>query len=88
MGIFSNQFEKFTHWIDPATASFARWTGISNYFIKKPPPGGPPVMPDLSAIQQGQLLAESRDAALRYGRANTVLSSPGGGSDTGDKLGP
>lgn len=53
-------------------------------------PKAPPVMPDQSAILQQQTLQESRDAALRYGRAATVLTNPGGagGSSGSDKLGP
>lgn len=51
-------------------------------------PRAPPVMPDQSMLTQAQTLQESKDAALRYGRAATVLSNPGGASGTGDKLGP
>jgi hypothetical protein len=51
-------------------------------------PSAPPVMPDLATQTQAQTLAESKDAALRYGRAATVLSNPGGAASTGDKLGP
>ena len=51
-------------------------------------PRAPPVMPDLTMQTQAQTLQESKDAALRYGRAATVLTNPGGGSSSGDKLGP
>lgn len=51
-------------------------------------PGAPPVMPDQSVLMQQQTLQESKDAALRYGRAATVLTGTGAGSTTGDKLGP
>lgn len=52
-------------------------------------PGAPPVMPDQAALTREQTLQESKDAALRYGRAATVLTNPGGaGGSTGDKLGP
>lgn len=50
-------------------------------------PKAPPVMPDQSALLQEQTLQESKDAAVRYGRAATVLTNPGGGA-SGDKLGP
>lgn len=52
-------------------------------------PGAPPVMPDQSAIQQSQMLQESKDAAVRYGRAATVLTGTGSGAvGSSDKLGP
>lgn len=50
-------------------------------------PGTPPVMPDQTTANQAAQLQESKDAALRYGRASTVLTS-GSGSGTSDKLGP
>ena len=50
-------------------------------------PGAPPVMPDQSTLTREQTLQESKDAALRYGRAATVLTNPGG-APTGDRLGP
>lgn len=51
-------------------------------------PGLPPVMPDQAALTQAQTLQESKDAALRYGRASTVLTGTGPSGTTGDKLGP
>lgn len=51
-------------------------------------PGPPPVMPDQSTLTQAQTLQESKDAALRYGRASTVLTNTGAANTTGDKLGP
>jgi hypothetical protein len=51
-------------------------------------PGPPPVMPDQSTTMQAQTLQESKDAALRYGRASTVLTNTGAANTTGDKLGP
>lgn len=51
-------------------------------------PGAPPVMPDQSTLTQAQTLQESKDAALRYGRASTVLTNTGASNTTGDKLGP
>jgi hypothetical protein len=48
----------------------------------------PPVMPDLATLTQAQTLQESKDAALRYGRASTVLTNTGAENTTGDKLGP
>jgi hypothetical protein len=51
-------------------------------------PGPPPVMPDQTTLLKEQTLQESKDAAVRYGRAATVLNYSGGGSTTGDKLGP
>lgn len=87
MGMFSKSFQGFTSWIDPATAFIGRATGISNYLVKQTPYGKPPpLMPDQQTLLQEQTLQESRDAALRYGRAATVLSNPGVGG--GDKLGP
>lgn len=59
--------------------------GINSPLAPKPPP----VMPDQSTLTQAQTLQESKDAALRYGRAATVLTNPGGAANsTGDKLGP
>lgn len=51
-------------------------------------PGPPPVMPDQTTLLQAQTLQESKDAALRYGRASTVLTNTGAANTTGDKLGP
>jgi hypothetical protein len=51
-------------------------------------PAPPPVMPDLTAQTQAATLQESKDAAVRYGRASTVLTGTGASSTTGDKLGP
>ena len=53
-------------------------------------PGAPPVMPDQAMLTQDQTLQESKAAAVRYGRAATVLSNPGGpgGSSGSDRLGP
>lgn len=45
----------------------------------------PPPMPNLQDQQNAQQLQEAKDAAARYGRAATVLTS---NADTGDKLGP
>jgi hypothetical protein len=53
----------------------------------KPKP--PPVMPDQTTLLKEGQITEAKDAALRYGRAATVLTNPGGaGGSTGDKLGP
>lgn len=87
MGMFSKSFQRFTSWIDPATAFIGRETGISDYFVKQTPYSKlPPPMPDQASITQAQTLQEAKDAALRYGRASTVLSDTGAGG--GDKLGP
>jgi hypothetical protein len=51
-------------------------------------PGAPPVMPDLTSQTQAATLQESKDAAVRYGRASTVLTGTGASGTTGDKLGP
>jgi len=51
-------------------------------------PGAPPVMPDQASTLQASQLQESKDAALRYGRASTVLTGTGASSTTSDKLGP
>lgn len=48
----------------------------------------PPVMPDQTTLMQSQTLQESKDAAVRYGRAATVLTGTGAASATSDKLGP
>jgi hypothetical protein len=58
--------------------------------MNAPRPGEPPVMPDQATLLQEQTLQESKDAAMRYGRAATVLTNPGGpgGASGGDKLGP
>jgi hypothetical protein len=55
-----------------------------------PPPtlGDPPVMPDQGSLTQAQTLQESKDAAMRYGRAATVLTGTGADATTNDKLGP
>lgn len=45
----------------------------------------PPTMPDQAQLTQQEQLKEAQAAALRQGRASTVLTS---GADTGDKLGP
>lgn len=58
---------------------------------KKPRgPATPPPMPDQTSVLQSQQLQESKDAALQYGRAATVLTGTGtaGASSTGDRLGP
>ena len=55
------------------------------------PPAGlgtPPVMPDQATLTQAETLQESKEAAMRYGRAATVLTGTGASSTTGDKLGP
>jgi hypothetical protein len=46
-------------------------------------------MPDQTTLLQEGQTEEAKAAALRYGRAATVLTNPGGaGGSTGDKLGP
>lgn len=88
MGLFSEHFKQFTSYIDPAGAFVGNKTGIANYLVKKPGPGAPPPMPDATSVLQSQQIQESKDAAVRYGRAATVLTGTGAGSNTGDKLGP
>jgi hypothetical protein len=63
---------------------------LSSALSKPRKPGPPPVMPDLTTQTQLQTLQESKDAALRYGRAATILTNPGGagGASGSDKLGP
>lgn len=51
-------------------------------------PGNPPVMPDQATLTQAATLQESKDAALRYGRASTVLTGTGASSGTSERLGP
>jgi hypothetical protein len=53
-------------------------------------PKAPPVMPDQTTLLQEGQITEAKDAALRYGRAATVLTNPGGagGSSGSDRLGP
>lgn len=53
----------------------------------KPSIPAPPLMPDQNSILQSQQLEEAKAAALRTGRASTVLSQ-GPSGNTGDKLGP
>jgi hypothetical protein len=57
---------------------------------KRPRMPAPPVMPDQNSVLQAQQLQESKQAALQYGRAATVLTGTGatGQSTTGDRLGP
>jgi hypothetical protein len=45
-------------------------------------------MPDQATLTQAQTLQESKDAAMRYGRAATVLTGTGADATTNDKLGP
>lgn len=45
----------------------------------------PKVMPSQSSILQGQQLEEAQAAAMRRGRASTILTN---NADTGDRLGP
>lgn len=45
----------------------------------------PPVMPDQVTLNQEQIQQEAQAAALRQGRASTILTS---NASTGDKLGP
>jgi hypothetical protein len=52
---------------------------------KPPTPPPTPLMPDQTTINQAQQLKEAQAAALRQGRASTVLTN---NADTGDKLGP
>jgi hypothetical protein len=51
-------------------------------------PGAPPVMPDQASVLQDQQIKEAKDAALRYGRASTVLTGSGQSNTAGDQLGP
>lgn len=51
----------------------------------KPNVPAPPTMPDQTSINQAGQLEAAQSAALRQGRASTVLTS---NSTTGDKLGP
>jgi hypothetical protein len=67
----------------------AALAGTAYEATRKPPrPSPPPVMPDQTTTLQAQTLQESKDAALRYGRASTVLTNTGAANTTGDKLGP
>ncbi|MGH8266634.1 MAG: hypothetical protein ACRETS_04890 [Steroidobacteraceae bacterium] len=43
-------------------------------------------MPDITQATQAGTIAEAQAAALRQGRASTVLTAPG--SSSGDRLGP
>lgn len=55
--------------------------------LAKGPPPAPKVavMPDQTSIDQASQLQEAQAAALRQGRASTVLTN---NSNTSDKLGP
>ncbi|MGH8276336.1 MAG: hypothetical protein ACRETH_06550 [Steroidobacteraceae bacterium] len=56
--------------------------------LKPRAPALPPVapMPDITQATQAGTIAEAQAAALRQGRASTVLTAPG--SSSGDRLGP
>ncbi|MGH8200319.1 MAG: hypothetical protein ACREVO_08130 [Steroidobacteraceae bacterium] len=60
---------------------------LAKAFGNSPPPGAPkpPLMVDQSQVTQGQTLEAAQAAALRQGRASTILTS---NANTGDKLGP
>lgn len=88
MGVFSEHFQQFTKRFDRAGDWIGRQTGIVGYLEKKPAPAPPPAMPDQTQLLQSQQLQESKDAALRYGRAATVLTSTSAGGDAGATLGP
>lgn len=45
----------------------------------------PPLMPDLATQNRAGTLAEAQSAAVRNGRASTILT---GNANTGDQLGP
>jgi hypothetical protein len=89
MGVFSKSFQGFTSYIDPLGAFLGRESGVSDYLVKKNA-AAPPAMPDQNSVLQASQLQESKDAALQYGRAATVLTGTGatGQATTGDKLGP
>lgn len=55
--------------------------------LKPSPKRLPPVppMPDINAQNQAQQLEEAKAAAIRQGRASTILTTP---QTTGDRLGP
>ena len=94
MGLFSKHFQQATDYFDFASAAIVRndplLSNIPKYLIRKPGPPGPPTMPDQTSVLQSQQLQESKDAALQYGRAATVLTGTGtaGAGTTDDKLGP
>jgi hypothetical protein len=60
---------------------------IAGAFGNSPPPGAPkpPPMQSQAQVTQGQQLEAAQSAALRQGRASTILTNNAG---TGDKLGP
>ena len=88
MGVFGHGFQQFTERFDRAGDWIGRQTGIVGYLEKKPPPGPPPAMPDSTSVLQSQQLQESKDAAVRYGRAATVLTSASAGGGASETLGP
>jgi hypothetical protein len=61
--------------------------GVATKMLAPKPPSAPapPPMPSLAAENQAQTLTEAQEAAARYGRAATVLTT---NADTGDRLGP
>jgi hypothetical protein len=60
---------------------------LAGAFGNKRPPGAPapPLMPSQALVTQGQTLEAAQAAAVRQGRASTILTD---NADTGDKLGP
>jgi hypothetical protein len=60
---------------------------IAGAFGNHPPPGPPkpPLMQSQAELTQGQTLEAAQAAAVRQGRASTILTT---NADTGDKLGP
>lgn len=50
-----------------------------------PKVGAVPPMPDINQTTQAQTLQEAQAAAVRQGRASTILTTP---ATTGDSLGP
>ena len=69
-------------------SSLGEMTGKGPLGSLKPKVPAPPQvqeMPNQNELLQAQQLQASKEAAMRYGRAATVLST---NSNTGDKLGP
>lgn len=52
---------------------------------KVPKPKPPPLMQSQAQLTQAQQLEAARSAAMRRGRASTLLTT---NADTGDRLGP
>lgn len=72
-------------WVDPLSRVDGGKLDLGYDLLKKKPPGTPALMPNLTTQNQAATLAEAQAAALRQGRAATILTS---NATTADQLGP